>query len=493
MVLPVWKFPYYGTMGCYQYMNSLRFKPHMKFRPMLCGEYKIPCYRSPDGKEEVLFNHTDPRMQEIVRAVLRTEEYFQKWIQCSERSIECCDRIKDVDNVEGHCPPLWDAWYCWDKPAPPDTIQKGACPDFIYTSNPPSCTHFHEKECFHNGTWRAKTNYEPCSVAPEIYNRTVFHISVLSISVIASIPALIIFFCYRKLRVMRVALHRSLILAIALRNTLTIISKSTVILPETDVKTEGVMKNNGVPCRVLAFFENTAANLVFACMLLEGIYLHRLIAAALRGQPSMTPVIVAAAVVVLVPAISWAIVMGCLHDTDCWYLDADDTGFQWINDAPRLTMLLINTLLLADIVRVLITRLRTVTTANAGKFRRTAKATVFLMPLFGIQLLLTMVRPHTKDCTTENVYYFITYATDGLQGFLVVVIYCFLNKEVQELLSRTFKNCVAKLGIQRPKRDELSGRRATLLTNLPSQLQIPEGSTKSSPIAIISIPQVAPD
>jgi hypothetical protein len=59
------------------------------------------------------------------------------------------------------------------------------------------------------------------------------------------------------------------------------------------------------------------------------------------------------------------------------------------------------------------------------------RATILLMPLFGVQFLLTLVRPNTKDCDLEQAYYYIFYTMDGLQGTLVALFYCYLNKEVR--------------------------------------------------------------
>lgn len=63
-------------------------------------------------------------------------------------------------------------------------------------------------------------------------------------------------------------------------------------------------------------------------------------------------------------------------------------------------------------------------------FRSTAKATLFLMPIFGTQFLLTAMRPTTTDCIGEQIYYYVFYTIEGLQGFIVAILYCYVNKEV---------------------------------------------------------------
>lgn len=44
------------------------------------------------------------------------------------------------------------------------------------------------------------------------------------------------------------------------------------------------MSIHGVGCRVLAVAERVAGNAVFICMLVEGVYLHRLIVAVFRQK-----------------------------------------------------------------------------------------------------------------------------------------------------------------------------------------------------------------
>jgi hypothetical protein len=58
---------------------------------------------------------------------------------------------------------------------------------------------------------------------------------------------------------------------------------------------EGVMLANSAWCRTLSFMDKLAGSAVYSCMLLEGIFLHRLIAAAFKGEPKMMYYYIAAA------------------------------------------------------------------------------------------------------------------------------------------------------------------------------------------------------
>lgn len=56
-------------------------------------------------------------------------------------------------------------------------------------------------------------------------------------------------------------------------------SKNIVVLDSLKTKSEsmGILNNNGVACRTLAFFENLSKNAIFTSMLVDAFYLHKLI------------------------------------------------------------------------------------------------------------------------------------------------------------------------------------------------------------------------
>jgi hypothetical protein len=48
-----------------------------------------------------------------------------------------------------------------------------------------------------------------------------------------------------------------------------------------------VMAENPVWCRAISFMDKLSSSAVYSCLLLESIFLHRLIAAAFKGDPKM--------------------------------------------------------------------------------------------------------------------------------------------------------------------------------------------------------------
>lgn len=153
-------------------------------------------------------------------------------------------------------------------------------------------TVYSEKECFENGTWNQNTNYQPCAIAPIYRKRHQFHVIILYVSLALSLPAVIIFGALPKLRILRVILHRNLLIAIIIRNILSIIAKTVVILDELKPSSESnnVMQGNSVECRVLAFFESVAKNAIYATMLVDCYYLHKLIVRIFAKDPKTTVV-----------------------------------------------------------------------------------------------------------------------------------------------------------------------------------------------------------
>lgn len=59
------------------------------------------------------------------------------------------------------------------------------------------------------------------------------------------------------------------------------------------------------------------------------------------------------------------------------------------------------------------------------------------MPLFGFPFLFFIVHPDTDSCTTEQAYYFIYYALEGLQGAGVAILHCYCDKEVKQTHTHT--------------------------------------------------------
>ncbi|CAF4812434.1 unnamed protein product [Pieris macdunnoughi] len=416
----------------------------------------------------------DPALEEVAIAVrdALVPSGHGRWERCFYQAMDCCSNFMGDRTENNVCETTFDGWTCWDS-AQNGTVASAVCSEFAYSSSGPSCNHFSSKRCFENGTWELQTDYTTCSITPRLLRRYRFYIAMLSFSIACCIPAIFIFFFYKRLRITRVALHRNLLIAIVIRNVLVIVSRSEVYVDELTTAGDTVLSLNGVACRALAVAERVAGNAVFICMLVEGIYLHRLIVAVFRRKLQIVWLYGIGAVIAIIPVAAWSVVMALQNDHSCWIVYTVD-HIQWIIDAPRILILFLNTVLFIDVLRVLLTKIRNSENANQLS---TAKATLFLMPLFGTQFIFTAVRPSTDDCVWEQTYYFIAYTIEGLQGFIVALLYCYVNKEVHGLIKATYKKTESAV-VSRVRGsnyhtsiDVNSERRFTYSTALPSNME----------------------
>ena len=89
-----------------------------------------------------------------------------------------------------------------------------------------------------------------------------------------------------------------------------------------------------------------------------------------------------------------------------------------------------NTVFLINIIRILVIKLRSTPTNEPSQYRKAVRATLVLIPLFGLHFLITVYRPPEKGCDWIEAYYYTNYLLDGLQGFIVCCIFCYGNGEV---------------------------------------------------------------
>jgi hypothetical protein len=67
--------------------------------------------------------------------------------------------------------------------------------------------------------------------------------------------------------------------------------------------------------------------------------------------------------------------------------------------------------------------------------RKAVKATLVLVPLFGLHFGITIYRPQSDTiCQWQQIYAYLNILLDGLQGAAVAFIFCYINGEVCSVL-----------------------------------------------------------
>ncbi|KAF8788170.1 Calcitonin receptor like protein [Argiope bruennichi] len=395
----------------------------------------------------------------------QSELYARKWIACCRAALDCCSRMLSEPYIEEndtlHCPRTWDGWQCWpDTPAGEEA--EGLCQEHVYfMSQPPPCPKYALKRCLSNGSWYVNerdsewTNYSSCSRIQGMRRLQYFHIVTYVISMLFLIPALFIFVVYKQLQVYRITMHKHLFTALLLNALTCIIFKSFIILEQMDLPSDRatVLEENGIGCKILCVITKYTRLTTYMWMFCEGFYLHKLIAASFAEQKSLRMFYFIGWGFPIFPVTAFSILRWYFADEECWAIPVNP--YEWVTNCPNLLSLVLNFAFLCNIIRVLVTKLRAAHTNEPSQFRKAVRATLVLVPLFGLHFFLVLYQPQSGMCVTLESYTFLSYSMDGLQGFLVSLIFCYLNGE--GLVHRS----VQRMRLQRAFTSSSEWRRST--------------------------------
>ncbi|CAM4674348.1 unnamed protein product [Leuciscus chuanchicus] len=189
-----------------------------------------------------------------------------------------------------------------------------------------------------------------------------------------------------------------------------------------------------IGCKILATLIQYTSCSNFFWMLCEGIYLHTLIIVAVFvGEQQLGWYYVLGWGFPVIPAVMYAVARLLFFDDRCWVMNTD---LLYITHGPIHVALLVNLFFLLNIVRVLITKLRVTHQTESSVYMKAVRATIILIPLLGAQFILMPLQPSGR--LSLAMYDLFMNSFMHFQGFLVAVIFCFCNGEVQSALRRKF-------------------------------------------------------
>ncbi|XP_030788472.1 vasoactive intestinal polypeptide receptor 2 isoform X2 [Rhinopithecus roxellana] len=125
-------------------------------------------------------------------------------------------------------------------------------------------------------------------------------------------------------------------------------------------------------------------------------------------------------------------------DRNCW--DTNDHSVPWwVIRIPILISIIVNFVLFISIIRILLQKLTSpdVGGNDQSQYKRLAKSTLLLIPLFGVHYMVFAVFPISISSKYQILF---ELCLGSFQGLVVAVLYCFLNSEVQCELKRKWRS-----------------------------------------------------
>ncbi|EEB11610.1 class B secretin-like G-protein coupled receptor GPRcal2, putative [Pediculus humanus corporis] len=390
-------------------------------------------------------------------------EYLNKTVEI------CVEKFKNFlpPNGEIYCNWTWDSVLCWP-PTKEDTVAVQNCPK-DRGIDPSKLVY---KKCLPGGRWEGRikghddspqgwTNYTTCftpetwqlfkmlyadsedtaKIKLDIAEKTrTLEIVGFSVSLIALLFSLAIFFRFRGLRNSRTRIHKNLFIAMEIQ----VVVRLSLYIDQVIVK-EKINFWQGIHdtpflCEISYILLEYARTAMFMWMFVEGLYLHNMITVTVfhkeQSYYTMYSIIGWGSPIIITSA--WILVMITYYKTSkCWW-GYNLTIYFWILEGPRLTVVVLNFLFLLNIIRVLVVKLRQSRKSEIEQVRKAVRATAVLLPLLGITNIISMSKsPLEKSVWEFALWSYGTHFLTSFQGFFIAFLYCFLNGEVRAVVMKS--------------------------------------------------------
>ncbi|CAL8110522.1 unnamed protein product [Orchesella dallaii] len=368
------------------------------------------------------------------------------------KSKECEEFLAKQITIEGYCSGVWDRVICWSQEKP-GKLAVTACPEYVAGFN---AQHSATRFCTQDGTWFVHpitnstwTNYSQCtthghSIAPPdqlIANwlPVIKRISQVgySVSFVTLVIALFILLSIKKLRCPRNTLHMHLFVSFMCRAFMALLKDSLFIegigLSQSVVDGMWVNEISTWQCKLVTSLWQYFIVANYTWILMEGLYLHNLIFLAPFSDSSAITAYVFLGWGCPIPVVgAWIISRALLDDSLCWTTHNSPHLFLIIR-IPIILTIVLNFIFFLNIVRVLLLKLQSAVSIETRKYRKWAKSTLVLVPLFGVHYMLFIGMSFYvgRDPVIEVTWLFCDQLFASSQGCFVAVLYCLLNGEVR--------------------------------------------------------------
>ncbi|KAJ8378187.1 hypothetical protein AAFF_G00245350 [Aldrovandia affinis] len=282
-----------------------------------------------------------------------------------------------------------------------------------------------------------------------------------SLSLIALTTGSAILCLFRKLHCTRNYIHLNLFFSFMLRAVAVLVKDDILFSHSTQCSDQPSLI--GCKASLVIFQYFIMAN--FFWLLVEGLYLHTLLMVIFSENRHFIVYLLIGWGFPTVFVFAWTMTRIYLEDTGCWEINENAIPM-WVINSPIMFSIMVNFILFISIIRILVQKLRCpdVGGNDQSQYRRLAKSTLLLIPLFGVHYVVFV----SLNEAMADYKIFFDLALGSFQGLVVAILYCFLNSEVQCELKRKWEsvclNCHMSRAYQR--RGSSSYRNATETTVL---------------------------
>ncbi|KAM4025329.1 glucagon receptor-like isoform 1-T1 [Anomaloglossus baeobatrachus] len=396
------------------------------------------------------------------------EKTIEEWMRYKE---DCYRWMESTPAPQGlHCNRTFDMYACWPDGVP-GAITSVSCPYYL--------PWFHKvkhgqvsRRCGLDGFWVMINGTQPwrnssqCEDEMALTKEEVGTKDLLlsfralytvgySVSLMALLSSLLILTMCRKLRCTRNYIHANLFFSFALRGVSVIVRD---ILQEKrwgmqiiEVSDWEILISDkaAVGCR-------TAQVIMQYCILanhywfvVEAVYLYKLLIGAVFSEKNnytlylylgwdrrVSLSVTGTPVLFVIP---WMTLKYLKENKECWALN-DNMAYWWIIRIPILLASVINLVIFMRILKMILSKLRANQKGFADYKLRLAKATLTLIPLFGIhEVVFIFATDEQTSGILRYIKVFFNLFFSSFQGFLVAVLYCFANKEVKHEIQKKWQ------------------------------------------------------
>uniref|UniRef100_W5M678 Secretin receptor n=1 Tax=Lepisosteus oculatus TaxID=7918 RepID=W5M678_LEPOC len=328
----------------------------------------------------------------------------------------------------GVCEGMWDSQGCWYPAVAGETVAV-SCPELLITLT--GVTGWVYRNCTSEG-WSHSfpEHHVACGYDSNVsgittetghyfkYMKIMYSVG-YGLSLVSLIIAIGILCFFRKLHCTRNYIHIQLFTSFILR-ALSVFVRDAVLFSNNDIYHCNVYP---VGCKMVMVFCHYCIMANYSWLLVEGLYLHTLLNVSFFSERKFywcylglgwgSPMFF---------TIAWSVAKMLYEDIGCWN-SSHNTTIRWVIRGPVITSILINFLFFISILRILMLKLKTPNVGgnDLNQYNQTLTLTQTPSPLVMILFLTSLC-----DLTASS----FSFKKLLFQGFVVAVLYCFLNGEV---------------------------------------------------------------